>query len=631
MPATERTRGRPSVGIITPSLTRHVVIFFPARAPFDKADDDPLSSDSTKTLLSDYVLSLLKIAADSGALARSQCDIELKKFKAAANARSSFAVYCGTFLGLRLRVIVVLYAEHIGLTYILDNAAVTGGSPPFPSPTTKNVIELAAYLHDRLTGASQIAKPPHEIAVSSAYKPIELKRTDNDVLNDIIYRQVWIALDLTLDNNSYITRLGMAVFKNELRGLSLTATPIDKEPDADIYAKIQCGEAVAPPSSEGAWQRPRITRYLKEHSSFFSATLTLATSHHLYAGNQPAAQWDPNYVLCFLNDETAIYGSCLVYRDDPHSSEIEDFYQKNYNYTRFFIIYDGTNVYTLGRLIRRIHVLTELRVMALIERSHITGLNDCLRLLGRELSSVIDRMTGRHGAQTREEPETLDVDTLSRIIDAYNDLGVSRVAEDAERSRSILIDSKRIAFDRCYGGLTYRISRSKFYYKALLSRLDDLHCKDMKGAQSYTRFVSRNYTQQMQAIESIGERYDILGARIDRAITISHNLLQRKFAQYALFVALCVAAVPSFIAANSTIMLIFDPAMKCTLRLGSTELITITRPMLSLGALALIIAGVGTLAIIFRRYLKKRGLYVRIKKPNGMNWMERIFGALRAA
>src|ERR1700731_4890534 len=142
MPATERTRGRPSVGVITPSLTRHLVIFFPARTSSPKADDDPLSPDSTKKLLADYVSSLLKVAVDNGALARSEHDVELKKFNAAANARSSFAVYCGTFLGLRLRVIVILYAEHIALTYILDNAVATGGSPPFASQTTESVVEL---------------------------------------------------------------------------------------------------------------------------------------------------------------------------------------------------------------------------------------------------------------------------------------------------------------------------------------------------------------------------------------------------------------------------------------------------------------------------------------------------------
>jgi hypothetical protein len=150
MPATERTRGRPSVGIITPSLTRHLVIFFPARIPSDKADDDPLSPSSTKKLLADYVSSLLKVAADSGALAHSQCGVELKKFKAAANARSSFAVHCGTFLGLRLRVIVILYAEHIALTYILDNAAATGGSPPFASQTTESVVELVSLFRGSL-------------------------------------------------------------------------------------------------------------------------------------------------------------------------------------------------------------------------------------------------------------------------------------------------------------------------------------------------------------------------------------------------------------------------------------------------------------------------------------------------
>jgi hypothetical protein len=626
------------VGVITPSLTRHLVIFFPARATSpERTDDDPLasdstkksrigyvssllrrvvkffsaraaptefddplSSDSTKKLLTGYVSSLLGLAVKSGALDDSERDEQFAKFKEARNARSNFAVYCGTFLGFRLRVIVILYSEYFALTYILDNAAPERESRPFSLQTIESVDELAVYLHGKLTIASN-GKTLHKIAIPSTYDcTVTPNKEDYDSLNEIIYREVWNALDKALEHERYILSLGAAVFKTDLRGLSLTASSAKFEPDNDIYAQLQCTEPVATPAPK----KPCITSYLKEQNPFFSATLCLGASPHLYAGEQPAAQWDPNHVLCFLSDGAAIYGSCLVYRDDPHDRTIDDLHQMKYNYTRFFIIYEGTNAYTLGRLIRRLHVLTELRVMALIERSYITSINDCLRSLGQELSSIIDLMTGRHSEPARKEPETLNINRLSRIIDAYNDIGRSRVATDTERGKSIMAGAKRIYYDRCYGGLSYRISRSKFYYKALMSRLEDLHCKDIKGAQSYERFVSRNYAQQMQAIESIGERYDILGGRIDRAITLSHNLLQRKFAQYALYVSLCVVAIAAFAAFNGMLNLIPDQD------LGTT------RWHISLSVLAFILLCVAALSIIFREFLQSRGLYVKIERTN---------------
>ena len=57
----------------------------------------------------------------------------------------------------------------------------------------------------------------------------------------------------------------------------------------------------------------------------------------------------------------------------------------------------------------------------------------------------------------------------------------------------------------------------------------------IKGFQPYDRFIERHYHQMMESMLSIGERSAQLGSRIDRALTITHALQQRKFTQYALF------------------------------------------------------------------------------------------------
>jgi hypothetical protein len=600
MPVTERTRARPSVGITTPALTRHIVVFFPALAAstgLPPIDDDPLSATRAEDLLIRYVTSLLKIAVDHGALRDADYKYECEKLKAALKAHANFAVYCGTFLGFRLRVITILYTEYFALTYILENDSSGTSSRPFQSQSLRTIRELAAYFRDKLSGPSPTGTPAsgasntrHEIDVSPSYKWPHAgspNQTSDEFLNDIIYREVWSALSKTLNNDPYIREIGTTAFKNDLRGLLLTASSSNPVLDEAIFAEIQCTEPAAVSSPIKARQKPCITDYLQNESSFLSTTLCLETSQHRYAGKQPDVRWDPNHVLCFLSDKAAIYGSCLVYCDNQRGP-MDDLLQTNNDYTRFFIVYEGTNAYTLGRLVRRLHVLAELRVMALIERSQITGLSDCLRLLGQELSSVIDQMTGRHSEPTRK-PETLNIDSLSRIIDAYNDIGRSRDVTDTEGKKP-------------NGGLSYRISRSKFYYEALKPRLDDLHCEDIKGAQSYVRFVSRNYAQQIQAIESIGDRHTILGTRIDRAITISHSLVQRKFAQYALNVALCVAGIPTFVAINTALSL--------------TNQTFISRKLDSLIVLAIIIAGIVALSWVFKLFLQDKGLYVKIERTS---------------
>jgi hypothetical protein len=177
--------------------------------------------------------------------------------------------------------------------------------------------------------------------------------------------------------------------------------------------------------------------------------------------------------------------------------------------------------------------------------------------MGADLSAILEKMT-----HTRTPP-TLNINALNLIIDAYNETGRSSIYSTKPRTNvnDLLLErhdkqtkgnlgryrsasSGDIHFFRCNGGLTYRINRCKYYYDHLMHRLSDMRVERIKGFQPYDRFVERNYYQMIQSIFAIGERHAQLGARVDRALTITHSLQQRRMATYALIAGLIFSFFP---------------------------------------------------------------------------------------
>lgn len=628
MPIAERTRARPALRIETPALTRHMIVFFPARDLKDGADD-PLSDKTTKEFILEYVDFLLEVAQSTGSLDRQQGSEMRDHALKALDQHANFGISCGLFLGMTLRVLIVLYAEHFTITYILDSNN-PDNVGPFQSDSTETVTEIGAYFIAELEAYSnqnQHSAPPRYRFTNNTSGYTK----DIEYLNDILYREVWVALDIYLNNFFYVSRMGQQTVKGDIRGLLLTAFPADPVPDEDVVAALQRTYPGPEPSPAALAEKPRISQYLQTQSPFFAATLGIGSSLHFIAGDQPPMRWDTNHVLCYVNDKTAIYGASLVYRGRKSAESLtpDEVHSKDYDYNRYFLIYDGANAYTLGRLVRRMHVLSELRIMALIERHHVASMHNVLRLIGRDLSEIIDRMTGHYvlGADGHvKRHETLDIGRLNNILDTYNDLGKSITA--AKREGHCQFGDEPMSYNRCYGGLSYRISRSKYYYDSFLQRINDLRSVDLKGAQSYDRFVLRNYSQQMQSIISIGERNALLGLRIDRAITIAHSLQQRKFAQYAAKFALFLCAIPGISAINAI-----------TGYLGGTVLEQYFPPV---RFILFIIMAVVLIVLIFDFHLwfdnvlKAKGLFVDIENTvatkNSIDYKgTRILGPLRRA
>ena len=585
MPVTERTRARPALNITTPSLTRHVIVFFPARQPDTKktaAENEPLNDETTRALLERYVDFLLEIAEQNKSLDRTSAEMRTILCQSLSQ-HSSFGICLGRFLDLRLRVLIVLYTEHFTLTYILDNDHVGETDHPLASRAIDHVEHFASFILDQLSkyAAKTLAKyqadaqSASDAAKSAAMEGVykitasehggdrnllsEHGGDRNLFLNDVIFREVWVASNIYLRNNIFVRDLGGADFSEimigDTRGLAITASHhsvYDLVDDDEIFTDLQ-----RPDSSLGALEpgrkakKPSVERSLNNQRRFFAATLGLDASLHYVGGLQPSMKWDSNAVLCYVSDKSAIYGSSLVLLPErgPSKLDAEKIRSGQYDYARTFIIFDGNNNYKLGRLVRRLHVLADLRAMAFVERREVASAHDALRELGREAFEVIDNMTGKYGVTGSTKDETLDTGRVNFIIDNFNKVGRSKNFNDNNKDNVIKFDRGEklqcVRFKKCHGGLSYRIGRSKYYYESYRSRIEDLSVADIKGFQSYHRFVLRNYNQQMQSILSIEDRNFLLGARIDRAISIAHTLQQRKVTQYAIKAALLLSMFPA--------------------------------------------------------------------------------------
>jgi hypothetical protein len=189
-------------------------------------------------------------------------------------------------------------------------------------------------------------------------------------------------------------------------------------------------------------------------------------------------------VVCGMLDGAALYASPLsmgsAYRDRVN----------------FLAVYDGNSEAQLGRFIRRLLVMGELRLSALMDLDgpqrpttedshpparHLVEAGQTIRRIGIELRKV------------EVDPADADLKALSDILDTYRKLN-----------------------DSSPDGLIFRIERSRYYSEAFKTRIQDLRIVRLEGWQPYDEFVRRYLYQLYDLISSIGVRYEALGRRVDR-------------------------------------------------------------------------------------------------------------------
>jgi len=524
VPVSRRALARPAVAITTPCLTRHLAFFFPKRLPSGKyaeRDKDPLSQDHVRRHIAGYALHLLRISKNEGQLAPSRL-ATLRMIYQALNTGTNVCIDINTqaFCSLSLRAVLVLYREHFTVTYILDK--------PYGSTqkSTKDIKDVARVLIDELVSNRYLNSPCWHYVNNNKY------------LNDLLYRQIWVAVDLFLTNHAFLRPYWNTVI-DDCRGVIVTADETDLTREKEIFSDIQRSM----PTLATKTLKPDIMRYFDRNKDFFVDSLDMDSSKHQLFREQESSRWDSNPIVCYMGNKIAIYGSTLFLQDrrDARLFEITAAEQRinNNDYIRYFLLFDGTSDYSLGRLVRRLHVLSELRAIAFVERHTVTATYESFLDVGAALSATIEKLT----------KSTLPMMEMNELNSAWNDIGRAPTSIDEKGLKTkseFWLGEKKITYNKCYGGYSYRINRSVYYYNELINRLGDLRVERIKGFQPYDRFIHRNYHQMIEAMRSIGERRTALDARIDRMQSMAHTLQQRMLAQYILFITIFIAGASAY-------------------------------------------------------------------------------------
>jgi hypothetical protein len=386
----------------------------------------------------------------------------------------------------RVRLRVDIHAEYYSLTFIFDLPR------PFDE-TARRYRDLASAqavkaFQDSLS-REPVAPELYEDFIEAAYGRIWDKV-------DCFFKKVrWPGVDFT-----------------QFRGAAL---------DINRASESGTGPLVGDWTAEAriAFRRSRqlIRERLNVNSAFFRALLQI---------KEPDTPLEPdpdvNCVLCEVLDGNAVYGSSLGKQVDQSSNQP----------LRYFVICDALPPYQLGRLLRRLHVLGELRHAALLDltKLHRAGIEI------RALSNWINKRQNPDPSAAEQVASPGEQVTSPAAKDApYAAKDASRGSKDtSQRPAREKIDFAelqkhlhKIAYDPkpnrgIAGGLPYRVNRSRSYAQAFKNRVIELRVQRLEGWEPYDLFVQRTLYQEFNFIDGIGRRYEAMEARVQRLTQAQH-------------------------------------------------------------------------------------------------------------
>lgn len=200
-------------------------------------------------------------------------------------------------------------------------------------------------------------------------------------------------------------------------------------------------------------------------------------------------------VMCsFLNGNVLYSAPLASNRLEPGDSEC--------GIVKFLIVYGDVKGDQLGRLVRRLHILGELRYLALLDYKLENGEKD-LKTVSNDLRHIGNKLDNY--VKLNKENPILPMNAIKEI-----NLSLSKI--------SLVSD----------GSLIYRIAQSRYYANTFKDQIKDLRIGRIEGYQSYDQFIRRNVYQLFSKIDQIGQRYDLLGRRIERWILMSEADTSRK-------------------------------------------------------------------------------------------------------
>ncbi len=438
-------------------------------APYLAKNDDDFKEAQGKliTHLNLYLEKLQKVGATYKPrfIARSDND-EVQAFKKKYQDLSPIEITDTLFFrlnfpwGLRLGVRVDVHNEYLTITFLADQLSRTS--------EVKEIRDVCALLRE-LSGGDLEIDGDLEIAGRQLSEE-EAKENSSRVMSarkekiDLLYLGIWDAIKASLqDDSSMEPRLGGSQLA-DLRGFAACA-PEFADPMGPRHRKVlELRSSRLQDRLEKKIDHD-VFQFIKRRPKFFGSLLGfegLDVRESRSAANVP---------ISGVLDGAAVYGSTL------RSTELRD---GNQNPLRYFIIYNDNSQNQLARLIRRLNVLAELRIAALMDTKKLRAANRAIRQLAYKL----------------DDP-TVASDPIR--VSQYNQEYV-----DADSTKGPP------------SGAIYRVERSRYYAKSYIERLQDLRIVRIEGWQPYDAFMRRNLFMEFDYISQIGDRFADVSKKLDR-------------------------------------------------------------------------------------------------------------------
>lgn len=341
---------------------------------------------------------------------------------------------------MRLRVRVELHREYASFTFVCDRLAARDNAQELNS----DVIGRATDAVERLTHART-----SEVTNKS------------DVA--FLYEEFWGHMERVLQ----FKRLQrIAPFFADFRNVTIVPASCTK-------AKQPADERFMPDREtqdlrRGGYVDSALANFMKSQQGFVRRVLDIQRD----PGDERPSQ-EANVVLCGMLDGAAIYCSGLGGKIAGQRAPL-----------RNLVVYNGQANRQVGRFLRRLNVLGELRLAALLDLNSLNEASSALVQLG----SRVD-----HLAEMIQAKDANSSDTLVSLYGALTALN-----------------------RKCVGGLVYRVNQSRHYAHAYQERIQDMRIVRVEGWQAYDAFVRRNLFKTFDWISRVLDRYNQLGQRLDR-------------------------------------------------------------------------------------------------------------------
>src|ERR1043165_7143312 len=400
---------RPAYGVNAPALFRHTGfrIEDPHKNPLT-ATDDPDANRRRETFVSDLNRALAKIQRICGVSQPvaflTEDDEQTENTIPITNTLlTSFGTLPSALSGWRARLLIDIHSEYYFLTFILDQ------------PSTRETV-------------SEIAEIEHNLSTEGC------AAVDIKAFIDRFYDDVWEILGGHLEGS--LDELPGQRF-TEFRAIALRDTegPFvkNRHEHHDRFTIPEIG------SSDFAAARQSLRAWLTRNAQCIHAILQ-------FDAFTKKVDQDANCILCEVLDGAGVYGSS-VRQALSGQSGIEAGGDAAAAHgaiqpLRYFLLYNGLSKYQLGRLVRRTHIMGELRVAAVLDGPLLRRASSRIRSLGNRIDTLLT---------DKDEAATLADDELDSVLQELN------------RINSLVP-----------GGLMYRVNRSRYYVNAFRERMADM-------------------------------------------------------------------------------------------------------------------------------------------------------------